>query len=59
LELRDERLEVLLIEIKWCDEEDGPKNDGTNNTVPLMAPYGPKHLVIVFRQRVYLFNLSF
>ena len=53
-EFRDERLEILLVQIERKCENDDPHDDAPDETEPLVAPDGAKHIVIVFGERMYL-----
>ena len=56
---RHKRLYILLIDIERRDENDDPKYDGRDEAPPLMAPNGAQHIVIIFRECVYLRDLLF
>lgn len=57
--LRDNRTEVLLIEVQRQDKYDDPDDDAREEAEPLIPPDSAQHAVIVLRERVYLFEMSF
>lgn len=57
--LLHKRLDILLIEIEWGDEDGEPEDDCPDKTPPLMAPNRAEHVVIILRERVYLLHFPF